>query len=87
MPGVVQHCPVPVYSDVSPWSDLSKAIKMDFHGCDTVENLNSADCVQLFNNLSRQIYKIYVHIYTNGTKTADNTGAGIVMPSRNIPDI
>ena len=82
--GVVQHCPVPVYSDVPPWSNLGRAIKMDFHGCDTVGNLNNVECVQLFNDLSRQIYNEYVHIYTDGTKTADNTGASIVIPSRNI---
>ena len=81
---VVHHRHVPVYSDVPPWCDLSEYIKTDFQGIDSVGNLSDMECTQLFNEMTNQFYRNYVHIYTDGTKTIENTGASLVVPSINV---
>ena len=65
---VVHHRHVPVYSDVPPWCDLSEYIKTDLHGIDNIGILSDIECTQLFNEMTSQFYRNYVHIYTDGTK-------------------
>ena len=77
----IHHKNVPTYSQVAPWVDIGEFIEINFA---EIGEANAQVYNQTVNELVDVKYAGYMLIFTDGSKTCDNTGAAIVIPSRNL---
>ena len=80
----INHRDMPVFSNMSPWWDVGTYMKLDFQGYENVQSLNSWLCIQIYDELVAEAYPGYLKMFTDGSKTENNVGMGLVVPDMGV---